>query len=81
MSFTGIDEEQAAGLDHTLLLPIREVQAALGDDRRDGNGVAMLLDPLPRGQPQPDNPQRPGVGDRLPPDRAVCFGRYGPPRT
>ena len=81
VAFAGIDEKKATRLDDSLLLAVGEVEDALRHDHRDRDRVAVFLDPLARGQAQTDDPQRPGVGDRLPADRAVRCRRYGPPRT
>lgn len=81
VAFAGVDEEESSRLDDALLPAVGEVEHSLRDDHRHGDRVAVLLDALAGGQAQPDHAQRPGVGDRLPPDRAVRFRRYGPPRT
>lgn len=71
--FAGIDEQHLAGAHFAGLLSIVEMQPAVSDDQRHGNGVAMLRHSLARLQAQSDDAHRAAVSDLLEAKRSRRF--------
>jgi ornithine cyclodeaminase/thiomorpholine-carboxylate dehydrogenase len=74
MSLPRVDEHQLAGADGADVAPLPVLEQALGDDQGQGKRVAVLGHPLPRREPEADQPHGAAVRDLLPAERTVVHG-------